>query len=111
MPNYARLALSLLIVIGFAGITRAEESKLKGTLTCGKCSLKVTTECQNILVVKDGDKSVNYYLTANELSKGNHGAVCHGPKENVTVTGAVEEKDGKKWITATKIEGLEEKKG
>ncbi|MGA2498122.1 MAG: DUF6370 family protein [Tepidisphaeraceae bacterium] len=111
MRNFARLALSLLVIIGFAGISRAADTTLKGTLTCAKCGLKETTECQNVLVVKDGEKTVNYYLTANDVSKGSHGAVCHGPKDNITVTGTVEEKDGKKWITASKIEGLEEKKG
>ena len=110
MRTYARLALSLLVIIGFAGLARAEESKLKGTLTCAKCALKEDAECQNVLQVKDGDKTVNYYLAANEVSKGCHGAVCKQAQDNVTVTGTVEEKDGKKVITATKIEGLPEKK-
>ncbi|MFI5379939.1 MAG: hypothetical protein ACHRHE_11625 [Tepidisphaerales bacterium] len=111
MRNYARLALSLLVILGFAGIVRAEETTLKGTLTCAKCGLKEASVCQNVLVVKDGDKTVNYYLAANDVSKGAHGSVCHGPKENISVTGTVEEKDGKKVLTASKIEGLEEKKG
>jgi hypothetical protein len=109
MRYYARLGLALLVMIGFAGIVQAAETTLKGTLTCGKCALKETSTCQNVLVVKDGDKTVNYYLAANDVSKGAHPAVCHGPKDNISVTGTVEEKDGKKVLTASKIEGLPEK--
>jgi hypothetical protein len=54
-------------------------------------------------VTKDG-KTVNYYLVHNDTSKTAHGAVCGGDSEKVTVTGTVEEKDGKEVLTPTKIE-------
>jgi len=95
-----------------ASFVRAEDSKdvtLKGTLTCAKCDLKQSPTCQNVLQVKDGDKTTTYWLADNTLSKDSHGAVCHGPKEGVSVTGVVSEKDGKQWITASKIVGLPEK--
>ena len=38
------------------------------------------------------------------MSKAEHGAVCHGETEKVTVTGTVKEKDGKKMMAPTKIE-------
>ena len=67
MRNYARLALSLLVIIGFAGIARAEESKLTGTYTCAKCGLKEGGECQNVLVVKDGDKHKSAYAAVESM--------------------------------------------
>ena len=87
---------------------RAEDkaTTLTGTLTCAKCDLKQTDACQNVLKVKDGDKTVMYYLNDSDATKDTHGKVCKGAKDNVTVTGMVEEKDGKKWITVSKIEGL-----
>jgi hypothetical protein len=54
-------------------------------------------------VTKDG-KTVNYYLVQNDASKAAHGAICGGDPEKVTVTGTVEEKDGKQLVTPTKIE-------
>jgi hypothetical protein len=53
--------------------------------------------------MEDG-KTVNYYLKQNAVSKKEHAAVCHGDTEKVTVTGSVSEKDGKKIVTASKIE-------
>jgi hypothetical protein len=111
MRNHLYLALSLLVMFGLANIVRAaDEVTVKGTFTCAKCDLKETSACQNVLQVKDGDKTVTYYMVANDLSKGSHGACCKAPVANISVTGTVEEKDGKKWITASKIEGLPEKK-
>ena len=104
------LLMAFVAVFTFAGLVRAEDqatlTTLKGTLACAKCSLheKDTTACQNVLVVKDGDKTTNYYLVENDVSKAAHGKVCHKSVEAVTVTGTVAEKDGKQWITATKIE-------
>lgn len=92
-----------------ASFVRADDAKevtLKGTLTCAKCSLHEGTQCQNVLQVKEGDKTTSYYLMDNTLSKDSHSAVCHAGKEGVSVTGVISEKDGKKWIKAIKIEGL-----
>jgi hypothetical protein len=103
------LLLALVAVLSWAGIARADEEKimaLKGTLACAKCVLheEGVKECQSVLQVKDGDKTVNYYLTSNDISKPAHPKVCKAAVENVTVTGVVTEKDGKKWLAATKIE-------
>ena len=83
----------------------SKEVTLKGTLTCAKCDLKETAKCQNVLKVTEGDKVVKYYLTENQTSKTSHKDVCSAPKDNVSVTGVVSEKDGKKMIEASKIEG------
>ncbi|MBX9582355.1 MAG: hypothetical protein K2X87_18795 [Gemmataceae bacterium] len=82
-----------------------KEVKVKGTLVCGKCNLKETAKCSNVLQVKDGTKTVNYYLTDKGNGETYHEGVCGGDKvENVTVTGTVSEKDGKKTIKPTKVE-------
>lgn len=83
----------------------AKEVKLTGTLVCGKCSLKATAKCSNVLQVKDGDKLVNYFLEDKGNGEPYHEGVCGGDKvEGVTVTGTVAEKDGKKSIKPTKVE-------
>jgi hypothetical protein len=108
MKVFVGTCLSILALAMFASLVRADDATkevtLKGTLVCTKCTLHETDSCANALKVKDGDKETIYYLTPNDVSKGDHKEVCHGPKEGVTVTGTVEEKDGKKWLTATKID-------
>ena len=78
---------------------------LTGSVMCAKCTLKKADAkaCQNVLVVKD-DKGVakEYYVAANDVSE-KFGHVCTGEKGAV-VTGAVAEKDGKTWITPTKMD-------
>jgi len=84
----------------------AEDGKavtIKGEGKCAKCSMKETSSCQNAIQVKEGDKTVTYYLTKNDISKEFHENLCHGPKQ-VTATGTVKEVDGKKELTVTKIE-------
>lgn len=81
------------------------EVKLTGTLMCGKCSLKATPKCSNALQVKEGDKLVNYFLDDKGMKEPYHEPVCgDGKIEGVTVTGAVAEKDGKKWVKVAKLD-------
>jgi Family of unknown function (DUF6370) len=99
--------VALVALVGFATPTfakdDAKEVKLKGTAVCAKCELHETEKCQDALKVKEDGKEVVYLLTDNDVAKKFHGKVCHGPKDDVTVTGTVSEKDGKKIITATEI--------
>ena len=81
----------------------AKEETIKGTAKCAKCSLKEADKCQATLVVKDGEKEVKYSVTGKE-GAALHKEICTADKENVTVTGTVTEKDGKKSIAATKVE-------
>jgi hypothetical protein len=53
--------------------------------------------------VKEGDKTVNYFVAANDVAKAFHPKVCTGTAM-VTATGTVETVDGKKIITVTSIE-------
>ena len=92
-------------VWAFDPAARAEDKEVKvtGSLVCGKCNLKETAKCSNVLQVKEKDKVVNYYLTDKGNGESYH--VCGGDKvENVTVTGTVTEKDGKKTVKPTKVE-------
>lgn len=92
----------------FGAVSTAEEKKevkLTGTLVCGKCSLKITPKCSNVLQVKEGDKLVNYILDDKGNGEEYHEGVCgDGKIEGVTVTGTVSEKDGKKFIKPTKVD-------
>jgi hypothetical protein len=82
-----------------------KEVKLTGTMVCGSCALKEAKKCTNVLQVKEGDKTVNYYLDDKGAGEPYHDKVCGGDKvEGVTVTGTVSEKDGKKWVKATKVD-------
>ncbi len=108
MKTACSLVLGLAVMLALTLAVKAEEKKettLKGTLTCAKCDLKKESKCMTVLVVTDGDKETVYYLD-DESGKKNHKAICTEPKKNVSVTGTVSEKDGKKTIKASKIEGL-----
>jgi hypothetical protein len=109
MKTLSLLGLVLALVIAFtATVPAAADTTLSGNVVCAKCTLKKADakQCQDVLVVKDGDKTAEYYITKNAVSE-KFGHTCTGEKP-ATVTGAVEQKDGKTWITPTK---MEEKKG
>lgn len=91
----------------------AEEEKakpvtLEGTATCAKCDLDTEKECTTVLQVKDGDKTVTYYLSG-KADKEWHKKICKGSKE-VKMTGTVGEKDGKKSFDVSEIEITEKPK-
>ena len=102
---YALAAAAALAAAWTASADDKKEVKLTGALVCGKCSLKATPKCSNVLQVKEGDKVVNYFLDDKGNAESYHEGVCGGEKvEGVTVTGTVTEKDGKKYIKPTKVE-------
>jgi len=99
--------MALVMLVGGLTLARADDAKattLTGKMVCTKCTLHETDTCANALQVKSGDTVTTYYMVDNDVTKGEHKSVCHGPKEGVIVTGMVSEKDGKKWIDVTKIE-------
>jgi hypothetical protein len=82
----------------------AADETLKGEMVCAKCYLKRpdAKECQDVLMVKDaGGTTAEYYVTKNKVATES-GEACMEPVA-ATITGTVSEKDGRKWITATKI--------
>jgi hypothetical protein len=104
----------LAIAVLFTGISlvAAADKKdvtLTGEALCAKCALKEEKTCQSVVIVKEDGKEVKYYLERNDVAKKTHGAlgICPATKEatiKVKVMGDVVEKDGKKILTATKVE-------
>jgi len=78
------------------------ETTITGKAVCGKCQLKQTASCQNEIQVKNGSKTVTYYLVQNDVSKNFHEEMCRNAKK-VTATGTVQEVDGKLEFAATSI--------
>jgi hypothetical protein len=100
----ASVAVALILV---AGLTAQDEKKgkqvtLKGSITCAKCDLKEAKKCETVIKVKEDGKDVVYYFDA-KSHKTHHQKICQEAKEG-TVVGKVSEKDGKKMVTATKVE-------
>jgi hypothetical protein len=101
MASVAGLALLALATPTFAADSK--EVTVTGEGKCGKCSLKETEKCQNVIEAKENGKTVKYYLTQNATSKEFHDNICKEAKK-VTATGTVKEVDGKKELTVSKIE-------
>ena len=110
MLRYA-LALALgFSVVALSGVATsvAQDKKddkkatktLEGKLVCSKCKLSETEACGNALQVKDGDKTVTYYLKDKGKAEKYH--KCSG-EADAKVTGKVVEKDGKKYIEDAKV--------
>jgi hypothetical protein len=91
----------------FTLVVKAAEETITGEGQCAKCSLKETAKCQNAIVVeKDGQKTT-YYLAKNKVANDFHKNICTTTKK-VKATGTVKEEDGKKILTASKIEVVED---
>jgi hypothetical protein len=107
MKNLTIVAsLALALVVGFLGQSlAAEEVTLNGTIMCAKCKLKKpdAKECQDVLITKDdAGAATEYYVAKTDVSK-EFGHNCTG-EVPATVTGEVTEKEGRKWITPSKME-------
>ena len=82
----------------------ADEVTLKGEMVCAKCYLNKpdAKECQDVLLVKDAKgATTEYYVTKNKVSQES-GEACTQVIP-AAIVGSVSEKDGRKWITASKI--------
>lgn len=104
--TYSSISIAIaLAVAAFAVTTQAadKEVTIKGEGMCAKCELKEAKSCQNAVKVKDGDKTVVYYLEHNDVSKAFHKNVCSSTAK-VVAKGTVKEVDGKKQFVATKID-------
>jgi hypothetical protein len=108
MKAIGAFALTLIFVLGLAAhAVAADPVKLTGNVMCAKCTLKKADakECQDVLVVKDAKgATAEYYLVKNDVQQ-KFGHVCTGEKP-ATVVGTVTEKDGKKWLDATRMDEL-----
>ena len=102
-----RFRLVLLVALAFAFIAPivAAGETFDGSLVCAKCYLKKADakECQDVLLVaKAGGTKAEYYITKNEVAK-KAGEACT-TEVKARVTGTLSEKDGKTWLTPSKIE-------
>ena len=103
------LVVTLMSTSVILSVHAAAEKTITGMAQCAKCALKETPGCVSVVVVKEGDNDVKYYLADNDVAKKAHkgNGFCSAKKDDgpkVKVTGDVKEEDGKKTITATKIE-------
>lgn len=96
-----RLITTLSILAAFAVSAAAKEVTVNGDGKCAKCALKKADKCQNVVEVKEGDKTVTYYLSG-DASQKFHKEIC-GDTKKVEVKGEVSEKDGQKWIAVKSI--------
>jgi hypothetical protein len=85
---------------------------ITGDAKCAKCTLKEADKCQTVVEAEGRNgHMVKYYLVDNEIAKNFHENVCKEPKK-VKVTGTVKRtEDGKRELTATKIELAKDEKG
>ncbi len=99
-----KILSTLLVTVACSGLLYADDSvTVTGEGKCGKCSLKETAKCQNVIQVTENGKTVNYYLADNKTAKDYHKTIC-SKTVKTKATGTVEEKDGKKVMTASSIE-------
>lgn len=97
------LAAILITALATTALAAGKEVTVTGDGTCAKCGLHQSDKCQTVVQAQEDGKTVTYYLADNKVSKEFHENVCKEPHK-VTVTGTLKEKDGKKTITASKIE-------
>lgn len=87
-------------VLSASGNTK--EFTIHGEALCGQGKLPWGAKCPHVIQVKDGDKTMNYYLMPNDVSKNFHADVCkHG--KTVTATGWLQEGLGRLEFTPSKI--------
>jgi len=98
----AKMLLGLALVFTLVLVARADdkgkEKTVKGTITCGKCDLKLVKACHT--VIKSGE---TVYWFDKASNKKYHKKICTTPMEG-SVTGTVSEKDGKKYIMVDKVD-------
>lgn len=101
-----KLFLAVVLLAGVASLAMAGESvvTVSGTIACAHCTLKKgdLASCQDMIVATSGATAGEYYIVKNAVLE-KFGHTCKGQKA-ATVTGTVMEKDGKRWLTPTKIE-------
>jgi hypothetical protein len=105
MKTYRILGLLAFSLLFVRAARAADDTKtITGEAVCAKCELGLQDKCQTVIQVKEGDKTVSYYLAANDVSKAFHSNICKAPAADVTATGTVAMVDGKQVLTATAID-------
>ena len=91
MPSEAVLVVSVILPAG---------ATMLPSTVIGPPAVSETDACGNALQVKDGDKTVTYYIK--DKGKGEKYHKCAG-EQAAKVTGKVTEKDGKHYIENAKV--------
>jgi hypothetical protein len=105
MKTMTRVALAVAVLTMAATPSIAADEVFSGSLLCAKCSLNKPDahECQDVLIVTDAKGAkAEYYITKNAVAE-KAGEACT-QEVKATVTGTVSQKDGKTWLTPSKIE-------
>jgi hypothetical protein len=104
---FLTVAAGLLLAVSTPRLLAADAASKEVTITgkalCAKCALHESDQCQTVIQTEKDGKTVSYYLTPNETAAAFHKNICSSP-EQVTATGTVSTKDGKKMLTVSKIE-------
>ena len=95
------LAGSLMVSLSSFGADK--EVTVSGEGKCAKCSLHEADKCQNAIETTENGKKVTYFLTKNKVADDFHDNICK-ETHKVTATGKVHEENGKKMLTASKID-------
>ena len=98
--NIMKLILAVAAMAALSTAAFAKDVTLTGEGKCLKCALKKADKCQNVVEVKDGDKTATYKLTG-DVSKGFHKEICSETKK-IKVTGTLDKEHGE--LAVTKIE-------
>ncbi len=100
--NLLALSITGLFLLSATAFAADKAKTVTGEGQCGKCSLKKTDACQNVIVAKEGGKEVVYYLVGDVSKKFHKDNLCSGKKE-VKATGTVKEVNGKLELDATEL--------
>lgn len=101
---FLAFAVLFALVLGIQAEDKGKKVKLKGKLVCGKCTLKLTDDCSNVLQVKAKGKTVNYFLDDDGKKAKYHGKICKpGSGEQVTVEGLAYKKGDQMHIKNPKV--------
>jgi len=85
------------VAFTFTTAQAEEEKTFEGEMSCAKCNLSIADKCEDTLKVGD----VLYLLEENGNRKTSEHVCSDSAKAKVT--GKIEERDGKKFIVASKI--------
>ena len=104
-----RFVVLAALLAAFVSPAHAAEQTLEGTLVCAKCYLKRADahECQDVLLVPTAKGGTSeYYVKKNAVAEAAGESCTTQVKARVTGTVSEKDKDGKAWVTPSKIEKL-----
>jgi len=72
MKTFRILSLLACALVFAAAARAADTVTINGEAMCAKCELGLQDHCQTVVQVKEGDKTVNYFVAANDVAKAFH---------------------------------------